>query len=124
MGPQEVLAAYEERINRHDFNLLAPLIASDATFWFTEGAYSGHAAIRAAVERTWAALNNDTYRLEEPRWIAMGDEIAACTYRFIWTTTIDGKPVSGRGRGTTVLRRDDGSWRIVHEHLSADDPGA
>lgn len=119
MGPEDVLAAYEERINRHDFDLLAPLIAADATFWFTEGSYSGLAAIRAAVERTWAALNNDTYRLENRRWVAVGETVAACSYDFTWTTTVDGRPLTGKGRGTTVLRRDAGSWRIAHEHLSA-----
>ena len=120
MGPEDILAAYEERINRHDFDLLVPLITPDATFWFTDGSYSGHAAIRAAFERTWATLNNDTYRLENRRWLAQGDAAAACSYHFVWTTTVDGKPLSGGGRGTTVLRRAFGSWLIVHEHLSAD----
>ena len=120
MGPEDVLAAYEERINRHDFDLLAPLIAADATFWFSDGSYSGLAAIREAFERTWAALNNDTYRLENRRWIAVGDDVAACSYRFVWTTTVEGKGLSGEGRGTTVLRRDAGRWLIAHEQLSAD----
>lgn len=120
MGPEDVLAAYEERINRHDFDLLAPLIAADATFWFSEGSYSGHAAIRAAFERTWAALHNDTYQLSDRRWIAAGEDVAACSYRFSWTTTIDGQPRSGSGRGTTILRRDAGIWLIAHEQLMAD----
>jgi ketosteroid isomerase-like protein len=120
LGPEDILAAYEERINRHDFDLLAPLIAADATFWFTEGSYSGHAEIRAAFERTWGALNNDIYRLDDRRWVAIGDDVAACSYRFSWTTTVDGRLVSGRGRGTTVLRRDAGQWLIAHEQLSAD----
>jgi ketosteroid isomerase-like protein len=120
LGPEDVLAAYEERINQHDFDLLAPLIASDATFWFTEGSYAGHAAIRAAFERTWATLNNDTYRLDQRHWIARGDDVAACSYRFVWTTTIDGERRTGSGRGTTILRRDAGTWRIAHEQLTAD----
>ncbi len=31
---------------------------------------------------------------------------------------IDGVPASGRGRGTSVLKRVNGEWRIVHENLS------
>lgn len=119
MGPDEVLAAYEDRINRHDFDLLVPLIASDTTFWFSEGSYAGIDAIRGAFERTWASLNNDTYRLDGRDWIARGETVAACTYRFHWSTTVDGKPVSGEGRGTTVLRLGADGWRIVHEHLSS-----
>lgn len=30
--PEAVMAAYAERINRHDFELLIPLIDDDATF--------------------------------------------------------------------------------------------
>ena len=117
MGPEEVLAAYQERINQHDFDLLVPLIAPDATFWFSEGSYSGHAAIRSAFERTWAKLNDDAYFLDNFHWVALRDTVAACSYRFHWSTTIDGKPVSGQGRGTTVLRHDSEGWVIAHEHL-------
>ena len=48
MTAREVLAAYTDRINRQDFDLLTDLIAPDATFWFTNGTHSGIAAIRAA----------------------------------------------------------------------------
>jgi ketosteroid isomerase-like protein len=116
--PREVLAAYEGRINQHDFDLLIDLIASDATFWFSDGSYHGHAEIRAAFDRTWKALANDTYWLEDVTWIAESDGTAACTYRFNWKTEIDGKPISGSGRGTTVLARLGDRWQIVHEHLS------
>ena len=119
MGPQDVLAAYEERINRHDFDLLAPLIAADAIFWFSDGSHAGIGAIRDAFERTWASLREETYWLEDRHWIAVGDAVAACTYRFGWRATIDGEPAFGAGRGTTVLRSDGDAWRIVHEHLSA-----
>ena len=52
-------------------------------------------------------------------WIADGDTAAACIYRFNWKATVDGKPRSGSGRGTTVLDHAAGRWQIVHEHLSA-----
>ena len=47
---------YEQATNRHDFGQLVPLIAEDATYWFTEGSYHGIDAIRAAVERTFATI--------------------------------------------------------------------
>jgi ketosteroid isomerase-like protein len=118
----EVLAAYEERINRHDFDLLVDLIAPDARFWFSDGTHEGIASIRAAFERTWAIAVGETYWLDNRQWIALGDAAAACTYRFNWRATIDGRPASGVGRGTTVLARRDGGWQIVHEHLSKE-PG-
>jgi ketosteroid isomerase-like protein len=51
-------------------------------------------------------------------WIAMGDAAATCTYHFQWSATIAGKPLSGGGRGTTILGTERGTWKIVHEHLS------
>ena len=116
---RDVLAAYGDRINRHDFDLLTDLIAPDATFWFSDGTHRGIAAIRAAFEATWRVMGSDEhYWLDQLEWIAEGDEAAACIYRFNWETTAYGKPASGSGRGTTVLRRVDGRWWIVHEHLS------
>ena len=52
MNAREVLAAYADRINRQDFDLLVDLIAPDATFWFTSGTHVGIAAIRTAFEST------------------------------------------------------------------------
>lgn len=119
MTARDTLAAYELRINRHDFDEVAELIATDAVFWFSDGSHHGIEEIRAAFERTWRALTEETYWLDEVSWIADGDEAAACVYRFNWQAVIDGRPASGSGRGTTVLRCADGRWQIVHEHLSA-----
>lgn len=119
MSAKDVLKAYQDRINRHDFDLLTDLISPDAIFWFSDGTHRGIAEIRTAFERTWQALADETYWLDQHEWIAVGDTAAACTYRFNWQATIDGKPSSGSGRGTTVLRRVDDRWWIVHEHLSS-----
>lgn len=115
----EVLAAYAERINRQDFGLLTELIADDATFWFSDGTHAGIDAIRVAFETTWQIMGPDErYWLDQHDWIAEGDAAAVCTYRYNWTTTLHGKPVSGSGRGTTVLKRVGDRWWIAHEHLS------
>jgi ketosteroid isomerase-like protein len=112
---RDVLAAYAERINRHDFDLLTDLIAPDATFWFSDGTHVGIVAIREAFQATWRAIGDDEhYWLDGHQWIAEGSNAAACTYRFNWKTA----DASGSGRGTTVLKRMDDRWWIVHEHLS------
>ncbi|WP_244446239.1 YybH family protein [Devosia riboflavina] len=117
--PEAVMAAYAELINRHDFALLIPLIDPKASFWFSSGTYEGHEATRDAFERTWQRLANETYWLEDLRWIARSAEAASCIYRFHWRATIEGQVVEGKGRGTTVLARGESGWHIVHEHLSA-----
>lgn len=119
MSARDALKAYEDRINRHDFDLLADLIAPDATFWFSDGTHHGIDAIRAAFEATWQVMgDSERYWLDQLDWIAEGDSAASCTYRFNWQTTMDGQPASGSGRGTTVLKRVGDRWWIVHEHLS------
>lgn len=118
MTPQDLLKQYESRINLHQFDAVAPLIAADAVFWFNDGSFVGHEAIRGAFERTWASLADETYWLTDLHWITAGDVAASCLYQFNWTATINGKPASGIGRGTTVLRNKTDGWQIVHEHLS------
>lgn len=117
-GPEDVLKAYEAEINRHDFGLLAPLISREAIFWFNDGSYAGTDAIRAAFEKTWQAFPLERYWLEDLTWLARDGTAAACTYRFCWEATVNGEKWSGGGRGTTVLRVEDGLWKIAHEHLS------
>lgn len=116
--PETVMAAYAELINRHDFALLLPLISPEASFWFSSGTYQGHETVREAFERTWQSLANETYWLEDLRWIAQGSKAASCIYRFHWRATIEGRSAEGKGRGTTVLAKGENGWRIVHEHLS------
>lgn len=118
LTPQGVLQAYEQRINQHDFALLVDLIAPDAVFWFSDGSHRGVEAIRVAFEKTWAALANETYWLDQCEWIAQDEEACACIYRFNWRSAQNGRPISGTGRGTTVLRLAAHDWQIVHEHLS------
>ena len=115
MTARQTLAAYEQHINKQDFNLLLDLIDADATFWFSDGTHRGVGAIRAAFERTWALMGPDErYWLTDKTWIAECDDAAACTYTFNWRVGDN----SGSGRGTTVLARTSAGWRIVHEHLS------
>lgn len=114
----EFMYQYEQATNRHNFDELAPLIAEDATYWFTDGSYQGIDAIKAAIERTYATILDEKYKLEELDWVAIADNLAVCRYRFRWTGVVDGKPASGQGQGTNVLTRHNNTWKITHEHLS------
>jgi ketosteroid isomerase-like protein len=109
---------YERATNRHDFDELVPLIADDATYWFTEGSYHGIVAIRGAIERTFTTILDEVYRIEDLEWVAITDGLAVCRYRFCWTGTVDGEPASGQGRGTNVVTKRNGGWKMLHEHLS------
>lgn len=97
MNPEDVLNSYGMLINRHDFDLLKPMISEDAVFWFNDGSHSA---------------------IVDIRWLAKDERTAGCIYRFRWQAMVGGEVVSGGGRGTTLLREESGVWRIIHEHLS------
>lgn len=117
--PQEALAFYGRVINHHRFDELLPVLAKDVLFWFSSGSFAGLDQARGAFERTWARIVDENYWLEDVDWLALDTAAAACSYAFNWHGRIDGKTARGSGRGTTVLRLEGGSWKIVHEHLSA-----
>lgn len=119
MSPTEFMRAYEAATNAHDLAGTLGLIADDAIYLFSDqSSHVGKEAIGKALEANFNSISNETYRIQDIRWLAASQEIAACVYRFEWSGEIDGKPASGSGRGTTVLRRTDGNWRVAHEHLS------
>lgn len=113
------LRRYESATNTHDFARVEPLICADATYLFTEGTYHGIDEIRAAIERTFATIQDEVYRISEVEWVAVSAELAVCTYRYSWQGRVDGQPASGQGRGTNVITWREGEWRMLHEHLSA-----
>lgn len=117
-GPEQVLSLYRERINLHDFDLIAPLIDRGAVFWFSDGSHVGIEAVRAAFEATWQALRDETYWLDDVVWLMGNGDAAGCIYRFDWRATLNGAPATGVGRGTSFFRRFPDGWKIVHEHLS------
>src|SRR4051794_18564176 len=69
MGPRELLAEYERRLAGHDFDAVAPLISTEAIFWFNDGSHRGMHAIRKAFEQTFAALPDERYWLEDVTWL-------------------------------------------------------
>ena len=107
MTPQDLLALYEERINLHRFDAVAPLIAADAVFWFNDGSFVGTEAIRAAFERTWNSLADETYWLTDLARIAVGSPRPAVSVQLAcccgWS-----EGVWQRARHDRIER--DGSW--------------
>jgi ketosteroid isomerase-like protein len=94
-------------------------MTDDVVFFYSnQTTHIGKAAIRAALKDIFGGIEDDTYRTEDVTWLLLTDSSAACVYHFRWTGRMDGKPVGGKGRGTSVFRRDADGWRLAHEHLS------
>jgi ketosteroid isomerase-like protein len=119
MTPEDVMAAYETAASTHDLSATLRLIDRDALYWFSNSAsHVGRAAVEQAIEHNFDTITDETYRIENLRWIARSDKVAVCVYGFSWSGLVGGQAVGGSGRGTNVLRNTSHGWAIVHEHLS------
>ncbi len=116
---KECLAAFEAALGKRDLDVAMTLLSDDVVFFYSNGtAHFGRDAIRVAIQANFASIKDDNYRTHDHIWLAQSDTAAACVYSFSWMGTMDGKPVSGRGRGTSILRCEADGWRIVNEHFN------
>lgn len=112
------LKSYERANNSHVWDNVEPFIAPSATYWFTDGSYTGIKEIRTAIEATFAKIQDEVYEIQNVHWPLTTSTEAVCIYTFSWKGTVGGREASGSGRGTNVLKKINDSWQILHEHLS------
>lgn len=111
---------YEDAANSRDFNKVQKFVSDDAVFWFTDGSYTGIENVRSAFEQTWNVIKDEQYYLQNLKWIYNDDNCAVCLYNFVSNGTIKGTLTKVIGRGTSVLKKIENEWKVVHEHLSLD----
>lgn len=117
--PAEFMQAYESVLNTHDLEATLTLIEGDAVFFFSnQTAHVGKQAIGEAIGRNFQLIEDETFTLANLSWLAQTEKVAVCVYDFSWSGMIRGEPASGTGRGTTLLRRSEDGWKVLHEHLS------
>jgi len=120
MSARDVIDELVAAMKAKDLDATMDRIAEDAIyFWSNGSAHFGKPAIATAMQVNFDSIAHDDYRKIDVTWLVQSEDIAVCVFKFEWTGEIDGTAASGEGRGTLVLRRDDGPWRVVHEHLSA-----
>ena len=117
--PAAFMRRYAENTDAHRLEAAVAMIADDAIYLFSDGSsHVGRAAIAEVLAKNFAAITDETYRIRDIRWLVEGNDAATCVYLFEWSGIVEGKPATGSGRGTSVLRRDGQGWLVVHEHLS------
>jgi ketosteroid isomerase-like protein len=118
-SPRDFLRQFQRVANAHDLEATLAMIADDAIFFYDgEPPHIGKDAIRHAIAHHFSITANEKVRAHHVTWLYDNGEFAMCTYLFDWTAEIGGTMQSGKGRGTTALRRVGEEWRIVHEHSS------
>lgn len=110
--------AYACALASQSWSQVDPLVHDEVCATFSDGSrHVGRAAVRAAFERNFEAIRDETYTLSKLTWILREAEHAVYVFEFAWTGVIGGQPASGAGRGTTVLVRSGGRWLMIAEHL-------
>lgn len=118
MNFDTLLKNYETANNSHDWSKVEPFIHPNASYFFTDGTFIGLEAIKGAITATFAKIQNETYKVSDIEWVISEHAVAACRYRFNWKGIVDGEQAEGSGRGTNIWKNEDGTWKIIHEHLS------
>lgn len=102
-----VLRRYEQANNSHDIDRVAPLIAEDAVYWFSDGSYQGLDEIAGAIKQTFRVVHDEKYEIKDLEWVVLAADHAVCRYRFSWIGEVEGQPRSGHGRCTNVIVKRD-----------------
>lgn len=113
------MRADEAAADAHDRHAVLAFVADDAVYWFSdESSHLGKAAVERAIGDNFESIYDETYVIDQLRWLCRTDDVAVCVYSSGGPGVVDGERVGGSGRGTNVLRRDDDRWAVAHEHLS------
>lgn len=109
--------------NRGDLDGYISDYAHDATFVGSRGLIRGASEIRRLyAEGYWrSGAPEDALRFEMLDVRVTGPETAIAVGRYTLFDRDSGK-ATGTGIFTLALARRDGTWKILHDHSSADDP--
>ena len=117
--PNEFMNVYEAATREQGLDAKLSLIDEEAIFFFSnQSVHVGKQAVERAIRHNFEVIKDDTYSISNLTWLVQSNDVAACVYDFAWSGTVHGEPASGSGRGTTILKRVDNQWRVLHEHLS------
>lgn len=117
----QFLNHFEDVAMKEDFNLLRDMIDERAYFRFNDGDFVGRQAIQAAFEKTWRGdptVRKARFYLSDIVVLTTDASSATATYTYHWEGSQSGREFKIQGRGTRVLLRENGKFRIIHEHLS------
>lgn len=115
----EFLRTYEAASAAHDLAGTLDLVDEEAVYFFSnESTHVGKAAVRQAIQANFDAIRLEQFELRNIECLLETTAAVVCLFDYHWSGEINGEVCSGSGRGTSVLRRDGDSWKVVHEHLS------
>lgn len=118
MKPEDFIRAYEQALGTQNWRDVEPLVHDEACVTFSNGSvHKGRAEVKAAFEKNFSLIKDETYSMTDVHWVLKSDLTAAYLFEFNWSGIINGKAAQGAGRGTSVLINEAGTWQLLVEHL-------
>ncbi len=117
---RDVVEALAQKVQEGDLDALDTLYAEGRGVHIIEGSGVNHgwADYRLHhLEPELAGFRNFEYRYYGVEPVVRGD-VSWASFRYELSTDTPGGHVEVVGRGTAVLERMDGRWRVVHLHTS------
>ena len=118
MTPVNFITAYENALATQDWAEVDPLVHPNCTVTFSDGTlHRGKAAVERAFRRNFSLIESEKYVISDVHWIVKTNDFATYTFVYEWSGIMNGQQISGAGRGTSSLVREDGIWLLATEHL-------
>ncbi len=118
MDAQEFVKSYEVALMTQDWKIVEPLISTIASVTFSDGTvHIGKGNVQKAFEKNFSIIKNEKYIIENVNWLIKEELYGVYLFEFRWTGIVNGNSVSGSGYGTSVIRKEEGKWKLLTEHL-------
>jgi len=118
MKPAEFVSIYQKALGTQNWKNVEPLVSDDVSVTFSNGkVHLGKHNVKAAFEKNFSMIRNEEYKIERVKWLRKESNFAVYLFEYYWSGTIEGELVSGNGLGTTVLIKENDSWKLLTEHL-------
>ncbi len=118
MKLEDFIKSYEIALGTQNWKNIEPLISESISVTFSDGTvHFGKNKVQTAFENNFSKIKNEEYLIDNVRWLSRKENFAVYLFDFFWTGIVNGKSVSGNGIGTSVLTKEDGSWKLLTEHL-------
>ena len=108
---------YEAALTSQNWQNVDSLMHDDVCVTFSTGTFKGKSDVQVAFERNFKLIKDEVYTISDLHWVFQSNDSATCLYNFHWQGLINDQPMSGGGRGTSVLIRANDKWLIIVEHL-------
>lgn len=115
----DFILAYETALASQQWHQVYPLISREAVVIFSDGTlHLGISKIKAAFERNFAIIKSEKYAITNVNWLKTESDFAVFTFEYNWTGLINKQKHSGSGIGSSTIIKEDGTWKLLCEHLS------